>query len=184
AVGDRVTVPFVCGCGTCAYCASGDAQVCPHQQQPGFDLPGSFAQYVAVPAARANVVALPESVRFAEAAALGCRFATAFRAVVAHGQVAAGQWVAVHGCGGVGLSAIMIAVALGARVVAIDVSDRALARATSLGVETVLDATGIDPGGVGEAVRRATGGAHVSLDALGSAATAVASVSSLRRRGR
>jgi alcohol dehydrogenase len=183
-VGDRVTVPFVCGCGVCGYCAAGDAQVCPDQQQPGFDLPGSFAQYVAVPAAAANVVALPDSVAFAEAAALGCRFATAFRAVVAHGQVAAGQWLAVHGCGGVGLSAVMIAVALGARVIAVDVSGRALSRAESLGAEAVIDASGMDPVAVGEAVHRATGGAHVSIDALGSAATAVASVSSLRRRGR
>lgn len=184
AVGDRVTVPFVCGCGVCELCVAGDAQVCPDQRQPGFDLPGSFAEYVAVPAAGANVVALPDPVGFTEAAALGCRFATAFRAVVRHGRVAPGQWVAVHGCGGVGLSAVMIAVALGARVIATDVSGQALARAAALGAETTIDATAGDPASVGDAVRRATGGAHVAVDALGSAATAVASVSSLRRRGR
>jgi len=184
AVGSRVTVPFVCGCGICEFCVAGDAQVCPDQRQPGFDLPGSFAEYVAVPAAAVNVVGLPDSVGFTEAAALGCRFATAFRAVVAHGRVAPGQWVAVHGCGGVGLSAVMIAVALGARVIAIDVSDKALARAASLGAEITIDATEGDPTSVGDAVQRATGGVHLSVDALGSAATAVASVSSLRRRGR
>ena len=100
AIGDRVTVPFVLGCGACAYCQQGDAQVCPDQLQPGFTLPGSFAERVAVPRADANVVRLPAAVSFAAAAALGCRFATAYRAVVAHGLVANGQWVAVHGCGG------------------------------------------------------------------------------------
>lgn len=201
AIGDRVTVPFVCGCGRCEYCAAGDAQVCPNQQQPGFDLPGSFAEYVAVPAAAANLVRLPDSVTFTEAAALGCRFATAFRAVTAHGRVEPGHWVAVHGCGGVGLSAVMIAVALGARVIAVDVADSALARATALGAEIALNgrslgagpardtpspasAHAVSPAAIGAAVTERTGGCHLSLDALGSADTAVASVMSLRRRGR
>lgn len=182
AVGERVTVPFVCGCGRCEYCRSGNAQVCPNQQQPGFSGPGSFAEYVAVPAADANLVRLPDGVEFAAAAALGCRFATAFRAVTVHGGVAAGQWVAVHGCGGVGLSAIMIAVALGARVVAVDVSDQALRRAAALGAEHLIDASAAD---VARAVRSVTdGGAHVSLDALGSPVTATNSIRSLRPRGR
>jgi alcohol dehydrogenase len=183
AVGDRVTVPFVCGCGTCEYCRSGDAQVCPNQSQPGFTGPGSFAEYVAVPAADANLVALPEQVEFTAAAALGCRFATAFRAVTGHGRVQPGQWVAVHGCGGVGLSAVMIALALGARVVAVDVSAAALAAAVELGAQATIDAAaGAD---VPAAVREITGGgAHVSLDALGSPTTADASIRSLRRRGR
>ena len=56
--GDRVTVPFACGCGRCAYCLAGDAQVCPRQTQPGFTGPGSFAEFVAVHAADANLVAL------------------------------------------------------------------------------------------------------------------------------
>lgn len=202
AIGDRVAVPFVCGCGRCEFCAAGDAQVCPNQVQPGFDMAGSFAEFVAVPAAQANLVHLPESIGFAEAAAMGCRFATAFRAVVAHGRPDPGQWVAVHGCGGVGLSAVMIAVALGARVVAVDVSDTALARATALGAEVVINAAqvagdapgeGVDPRvtsylraeAIGAAVTEATGGgAQVSLDALGAAECAAASMFSLRRRGR
>ena len=72
---------------------------------------------------------------FVTAACLGCRFATAFRAVTAHGRVRAGDWLAVHGCGGVGLSAVMIGVALGARVVAVDVVPAALDRARELGAE-------------------------------------------------
>src|SRR6187549_330581 len=74
-VGERVTVPFVCGCGTCAYCLAGDAQVCPDQTQPGFTGPGSFAELVAVHGADTNLVRLPESIDFVTAASLGCRFA-------------------------------------------------------------------------------------------------------------
>ncbi|QNN52381.1 zinc-dependent alcohol dehydrogenase family protein [Nocardioides mesophilus] len=180
-VGERVTVPFVCGCGRCALCAAGDAQVCPDQTQPGFTGPGSFAELVALHAADLNLVPLPDSVDFVTAASLGCRFATAYRALTAHGRVGAGDWVAVHGCGGVGLSAVMIAVALGARVVAVDVAPAALARAGELGAEVLV------PGGPDAAARiveATAGGAGVSLDALGSPATAVASVECLRPRGR
>lgn len=180
-VGERVTVPFVCGCGRCDYCATGDAQVCPDQSQPGFTMPGSFAELVAIPAADLNVVVLPDDLDFITAAALGCRFATAFRALTAHGRVRPGDWVAVHGCGGVGLSAVMIAAALGARVVAVDVSEPALALAAQLGAE-VLVAGG--PDAVRRIVDATSGGAHVSLDAVGSTDTAVASVSCLRPRGR
>jgi D-arabinose 1-dehydrogenase-like Zn-dependent alcohol dehydrogenase len=178
--GDRVTVPFACGCGRCEYCLAGEAQVCPDQTQPGFTGPGSFADLVAIHAADANLVGLPEALDFVTSASLGCRFATAFRAVVTHGRVRPGDWVAVHGCGGVGLSAVMIAAALGARVIAVDVADAALARAGELGAEVAVTA-----GDAATAIMGATGGgAHVSVDALGSAATAVASVRSLRRRGR
>jgi len=182
-VGDRVTVPFVCGCGRCELCAAGEAQVCPNQTQPGFTGPGSFAELVALHAADTNLVSLPEGVDFVVAASLGCRFATAFRALTAHGRLTAGQWLAVHGCGGVGLSAVMIGVALGARVVAVDVSPAALDRARQLGAEVLVDGEQVPD--TAEAVRAATqGGVHVSLDALGSPDTAVASVHSLRRRGR
>jgi alcohol dehydrogenase len=174
--GDRVTVPFVCGCGECAYCLAGDAQVCPHQTQPGFTGPGSFAERVAIHAADANLVALPESVDLVTAASLGCRFATAFRALTVHGGLRGGDWLAVHGCGGLGLSAVMIGVALGARVVAVDLSAAALARARELGAHPVED-----PAAIAELTG---GGAHVSIDAAGSPATAVASVRCLRRRGR
>jgi D-arabinose 1-dehydrogenase-like Zn-dependent alcohol dehydrogenase len=179
--GDRVTVPFACGCGTCGYCLSGDAQVCPQQTQPGFTGPGSFAEFVAVHAADANLVSLGPTVDFVTAACLGCRFATAFRAVTAHGRVRAGDWLAVHGCGGVGLSAVMIASALGARVVAVDVAPAARDLARALGAEATVEAGPDLTAAVGEITG---GGAHVSIDALGSAAVAANSVRCLRRRGR
>ncbi|MEU8460996.1 zinc-dependent alcohol dehydrogenase family protein [Streptomyces sp. NPDC029003] len=183
--GDRVTVPFVCACGGCADCAAGEHQVCAHQTQPGFTHWGSFAEYVALEHADVNLVALPEELSYATAAALGCRFATAFRAVVARGRVAAGEWVAVHGCGGVGLSAVMIAVAAGARVVAVDTAPAARELARAFGAAHSVDPRDTGPGGTAGAVRDLTGGgAHLSLDALGSPATAAASVAGLRRRGR
>jgi D-arabinose 1-dehydrogenase-like Zn-dependent alcohol dehydrogenase len=180
--GDRVTVPFVCACGRCASCALGDGQVCEAQTQPGFTHWGSFAELVALDAADVNLVALPDSLSFSVAASLGCRFTTAFRAVTQVGRVRSGEWVAVHGCGGVGLSAVQVAVAAGAQVVAVDVSPGALSLASSFGASVVVDARSED---VVEAVRDATGGgAALSLDALGSAKTCVDSVLCLRRRGR
>ncbi|MBT2404258.1 MULTISPECIES: zinc-dependent alcohol dehydrogenase family protein [unclassified Streptomyces] len=180
--GDRVTVPFICACGSCADCAAGDHQVCARQTQPGFTHWGSFAEYVALDHADVNLVAVPEELSFATAAGLGCRFATAFRAVVAQGRVAPGEWVAVHGCGGVGLSAVMIAVAAGARVIAVDTAPGALELALRFGAAHCVDAS---HGGAADAVRELSGGgAHLSLDALGSPVTAAASVAGLRRRGR
>lgn len=182
-IGDRVTMPFVAGCGICPECASGNHQVCPDQFQPGFTGWGSFAEYVAVDFADTNLVGLPESIDCVTAASLGCRFATSFRALVAQGRVAAGEWVAVHGCGGVGLSAVMIAHALGGSVVAIDIADDKLDFAKTIGAaETINAHRGND---VVEAVRELTdGGAHVSIDALGSPETCFNSISCLKARGR
>lgn len=181
-VGDRVTAPFVCACGSCAECAAGDHQVCRRQTQPGFTHWGSFAEYVALDHADVNLVAVPGELSYATAAGLGCRFATAFRAVVGQGRVAAGEWVAVHGCGGVGLSAVTIAAAAGARVVAVDTAPEALELARRFGAAHCVDAAAVD---TAAAVRELTGGgAYLSLDALGSPATAAASVGGLRRRGR
>ncbi|GAA4695007.1 zinc-dependent alcohol dehydrogenase family protein [Nocardioides conyzicola] len=181
-VGDRVTVPFVCGCGRCEWCLSGNAQVCPDQQQPGFTHWGSFAEYVALHAADTNLVAVPDQVDLATAAGLGCRFATAYRALVGRARVTEGEWVTVIGAGGVGLSAVMIARALGARVVAVDRNQAALDVAAELGAEHTLLADGIDvPAAVGDLV---DGGSHVALDAVGSEQTCADAILSLRRRGR
>jgi len=181
--GDRVTLPFVCGCGYCGECASGNQQVCDHQFQPGFTHWGSFAQFVAIKYADVNLVRLPEKIDFVTAASLGCRFITSFRAVVAQGRIQAGEWLAVHGCGGVGLSAIMIGASLGANVVAIDIDDRSLALGAAVGAISAVNTTSVTD--VVEAVRDLTGGgAHVSIDALGHPETCFNSVSNLRKRGR
>lgn len=178
--GDRVTMPFVAACGHCEECAQGQQQVCRNQTQPGFTSWGSFAQYVAVDFADINLVRLPAELDFDIAASLGCRFATAFHALIDQGSLKAGQWLAVHGCGGVGLSAIVIAAGMGANIVAVDISDEALDLARSVGAHVTLNGAT----DVVKAIKQATGGgAHVSMDALGSAGTLFNSVRSLRRRG-
>ncbi len=182
-IGDRVTLPFVLGCGVCRECVSGNQQICDNQYQPGFSGWGSFAEYVALPYASNNLVRLPETMTFEAAAGLGCRFATAYRAVVDQGAVAEGAAVAVWGCGGVGLSAVMIASALGADVVAIDIDRRALDLARRFGAaHCVLSTSGSDD--VRAVTELLDGGAEVSLDALGSTETAVSSIQCLRKRGR
>ncbi|MES2951558.1 MAG: zinc-dependent alcohol dehydrogenase family protein [Pseudomonadota bacterium] len=182
-VGDRVTVPFVGGCGVCPQCHAGHQQVCDKQFQPGFTHWGSFAEYVGIHQADLNLVELPQTMDFTTAASLGCRFVTSFRAVIDQGKTSAGQWVAVHGCGGVGLSAIMIANAVGANVVAIDISDDKLNLARAMGAVATVNASKV--ANVVEAVLEITqGGAHVSLDALGHPTTCFNSISNLRKRGK
>jgi alcohol dehydrogenase len=181
--GDRVTVPFVCGCGKCPQCASGNHHICDHQFQPGFTHWGAFAEYVAIDRADSNLVGLPQEIDFVTAAVLGCRFMTSFRAIVAQGRVLPGQWVAVHGCGGVGLSAVMIAGAMGAQVIGVDINDRTLGLAKTLGAAATLNA-GREKD-IPKAIQDISGGgAHVSIDALGSVVTCRNSILCLRKRGR
>lgn len=180
-VGDRVAVPFVCACGRCLVCESGNHQVCPHQWQPGFDGWGGFAEYVALPVADVNLVRLPPGIGFDVAASLGCRVATAYRAVATMGRVTAGDEVTVHGAGGVGLAALAIARALGARVTVIDPSPAAREAAIRLGAATALEPS---PHLV-EMIREATsGGPHVSIEAIGDSTACHRSITSLRPRGR
>lgn len=181
--GDRVTVPFAIGCGGCPQCLAGDSHICDDYFQPGFTAWGSFAEWVALRHADTNLVRLPEEMDFVESASLGCRFGTSFRAVVAQGRLAPGEWLVVHGCGGVGLAAVMIAHAVGAQVIAVDVREEALACARSIGAAHGLAAK--SEAELLAAIRELTGGgAHVSIDALGSRATCRASILGLRKRGR
>ncbi|GAA0596806.1 alcohol dehydrogenase catalytic domain-containing protein [Kribbella sandramycini] len=171
-VGDRVTTPFICACGTCEQCLAGNQQVCPNQLQPGFNYWGSFAEYVAIPFAQVNLVRLPDAMDFGTAAGLGCRFATSFRAVRQVGQVQPGETAVVLGCGGVGLSAVMIAAAAGARVIAVDTNPAALELARQYGAaETLTDASELR-------------GVDITFDALGSNELVQQALRALRPRGR
>lgn len=180
--GDRVVVPFCGGCGHCEWCLSGHHQVCDAPFQPGFATWGGFGQLVPVEKADINCIALPETVDFLAAAAMGCRFMTAFHGLVGAAKVQAGEWVAVHGSGGIGLSAVMIGTALGAQVIAVDIDSSKLDFAKTFGAVHTVNASNCDPA---EAIHDLTdGGAQVSIDALGLAATCRNSVRSLRKRGR
>jgi alcohol dehydrogenase len=182
-VGDRVTAPFILACGHCPDCRGGEPTACNHQDVIGFTFWGAFAEAVAIPHADFNLVHLPDSLGYEEAAGMGCRVTTAWRGLTDRARLQPGEWLVVHGSGGVGLSATMIAAALGARVLAVDVNDGALEQARGVGANEVLNVSDIDD--VGEAVREITGGgAHVSVDALGVTATFDNSLRSLRKMGR
>ncbi|MGM0604753.1 MAG: zinc-dependent alcohol dehydrogenase family protein [Halobacteriota archaeon] len=182
--GDHVAIPFNLGDGTCSQCRRGHSNTCENLVPLGFTpiAQGAFAEYVAVPYADHNVVQLPEGVSSTEMAGLGCRFMTAFHALAHRATVGAGDWLAVHGCGGVGLSAVHIAEALGANVIAVDLDDETLELADRLGATETVNATAVED--VPAEVRAITdGGAAVSVDALGIEATCRNSVLSLGTRG-
>ena len=182
-VGERVAVPFSLGCGSCRTCLNGHGNVCADDRALGFEeaAPGAFAERVHVPNAEYNVTRLPDGVSPVAMAALGCRYVTAYNALARRADLKAGEWLAVVGCGGVGLSAVQLGAALGARVLAVDLDERALDLADELGARATVDATD-DP--VSEIRDLTNGGAHVALDALGSAETFRTTIDSLRRRGR
>jgi len=180
--GDRVLVPFSQGEGSCEYCRSGNSHVCAQPQLPGFSYWGGYGRLVGVPKADVNLVTMPDEVGFLEGAAMGCRFMTSYHGVVDRAQVRPGEWVAVHGCGGIGLSAVHIAAAAGASVIAVDLDDRKLELAQKVGAAHVVNGKKSD---AIKAIRDIThGGAHVAVDALGIATTCRNAILSLRRQGR
>jgi len=180
-VGDRLIAPFILACGTCPACQSGQSNTCTDQRLPGFGEPGAWAEYVSVPRAR-NLVRLPESLSPVLAAGLGCRVTTAWHALTGRAALQGGEWLAIHGTGGIGLSCLILGRALGARVIVVDVVPEKLAHALDLGAEAAFDAR---DGDVAARIREVTGGgAHVSVEALGIEATTAASIDCLRALGR
>ncbi len=182
-VGDRVTAPVIMGCGQCPTCRIGHLTICDDQYVVGFSGNGAFAERVSVPFADANVVVLPDAISDEVAAALGCRTTTAFAAVVDKAMVKAGESLAVHGCGGVGLSAILIGASVGACVVAVDVVDEKLELAKEIGATHVINAA--KEADVASAIREITdGGAQASIEALGITETFHNSLRCLAKLGR
>jgi alcohol dehydrogenase len=180
-VGDRLIAPFILACGSCPSCQSGHSNTCPNQRLPGFIEPGAFAEYVAVPFDH-NLAHLPDTMSPTLAAGLGCRVTTAWHALTGRAALQPGEWLAVHGTGGIGLSTLLLGRALGARVVVVDIVPEKLAHALSLGAEAAVDA---GEGDTAATIRRLTGGgAHVSVEALGISATTNASIECLRPLGR
>ena len=181
AVGDRLIAPFILSCGDCPACHTGVSNTCANQIVPGFGTPGAYAEYVAVPFDH-NLVHLPDTMTPALAAGLGCRVTTAWHALTDRANVRAGEWVSVHGTGGIGLAAMLLAKMLGAQVVVVDVVDEKLAHAKGLGADATVNAA---TGDAADAIKDITGGgAHVSIEALGIAATTNASIDCLRILGR
>jgi len=186
-VGTRVAVPFILSCGACHYCCHCHRPtVCDNQRQPGFTQFGSFAEYLRVPRARRNLCPIPEAVSDQQAAALGCRFTTAYRAVLQQGRVREKDSVAVFGCGGLGLSCIMLSVAQGcSTVIAVDVSDEALQKALKLGATHTVRADQTSEQ-IQQEVLKVTNnrGADVSIEASGFVSACENAVLCTRRAGR
>ncbi len=180
-VGDRVIAPFILSCGACPECRSGQTTTCRAQRVPGFGEPGAYAEYVSAPHAH-NLARLPDSLTPALAAGLGCRVTTAFQALTGRAGLQAGEWLAVHGTGGIGLSVLLIGLALGARVIVVDIVQERLDHALSLGAEAAVSARDGDV--ASKIVEITRGGAHISVEALGIAETTNASLGCLRPLGR
>lgn len=179
--GDRVVFPFNQACGGCPTCSEGNQHICDNMALSMFLGAGGFAEYSPVASADVNLVNLPEAISFVQGAALGCRFMTAFHGVTAQGEVKPGDWVAVWGCGGVGLAAVDVASAMGANVIAVSRTQQKLNMAIELGAVASIQAGE----GVPEQIQEMTGGGvHVSLECLGTAATWMPSIMSLRKKGR
>ncbi|EPX76186.1 zinc-dependent alcohol dehydrogenase family protein [Salipiger mucosus] len=180
-VGDRLVAPFILSCGSCPACRSGESNTCADQRLPGFVEPGAFAEYVAVPR-DFNLARLPEGMSPTLAAGLGCRVTTAWHALTGRARLAGGEWLAVHGTGGIGLSAAILGRALGAHVIVVDIVQEKLDHAMSLGMDAAVNAT---EGDAAEKIREITGGgADVSVEALGIQATVDASIRCLAPLGR
>ena len=180
--GDRVVAPFVHACGVCSFCAAGHQNVCSNLQAPMFHYTGGFGRFAKVANADVNLVNLPESMGFEEAASLGCRFITSWHGLVDQAAVQAGEWVVVFGCGGVGLAAVEIASALGASVIGVSRDPAKLEVAKTMGAVAVVKAD--QPDAVNQVIQLTGGGAHVTVDALGAKETCLNGVLSLRTRGR
>ncbi len=181
-VGDRVVVPHAHGEGTCEYCLTGHSNICDNGSVAGTTYWGGYGEYVAVPDADRNCVLLPDSVSYEVGAALGCRFMTAFHGLVDQVKLQAGEWIAIHGSGGLGLCLAHIANAIGAKVIAVDINDEALNLAREYGAHVTINSREKDA--VQEIMEITDGGAHVAVDALGIAITCQNSLKSLRKRGR
>ncbi|NDV98005.1 alcohol dehydrogenase catalytic domain-containing protein [Salipiger sp. PrR002] len=180
-VGDKLVAPFILACGTCPQCREGQQHTCFDQRLPGFIEPGAFAEYVAVPR-DFNLARLPEGMSPTLAAGLGCRVTTAWHALTGRAALQGGEWLAVHGTGGIGLSAAILGRALGAHVVVVDVVQEKLDHALSLGMDAAVNAAEED---AAAKIKEITGGgAHVSVEALGIPQTVNASIRCLRPLGR
>lgn len=178
---DRVLVPAVLSCGHCTLCRTGRENICENSQMLGNHIDGGYAEYVAVPAK--DVFRMPDDVPLVEGSVIADAVTTPFHAVVRRGKVAAGDWVIVFGCGGVGLSLVQVAAAVGARVIAVDVKDAKLETARRFGATATLNPAAVPK--LDKAVRALSGGGvDVAFEAVGKATAQEAALNCLRTGGR
>src|SRR5436190_2955482 len=178
--GQRVMDHHYAGCGICAHCRVGWSQLCRAGITVyGVTAHGGHADYLKVPAR--TIVPLPEELSFAEGAAVACGTGTAYGAL-RRMRIAGGDTLAVFGQGPVGLSATVLGVAMGARVIAVETSAERIKLAEEFGADAAIDASKEDPV---EALKELTGGVGVdlALDCTGVAAARRAAVRSVKTWG-
>lgn len=151
--GETVLVPAVLSCGECLNCRRGRDNICERMVMPGNHADGGFAEFLTIPAR--TLVRLPDGLPIQESAIISDAVSTPFHAVRNRGRVQGGDWVAIFGCGGVGINAVQIAAALGASVLAVDLDSKKLAQARELGAAEAFNSQEID---VPKAIRKLTGG--------------------------
>ncbi len=158
ALGDRVGIPWLySACGHCDYCLTGDENLCLSQQNSGYSVDGSYAEYCK--AHGEYVVKIPDSLSYVDAAPLFCAGVTTYKALKVS-TAKPGEWVAIFGIGGLGHLAVQYAVAMGLNVVAIDTGSDKLALAKKLGASICLDFKSDD---IVDKVLKETGGVHASI---------------------
>lgn len=179
--GDRVLLPAVLTCGQCAQCRRGRENICERMVMFGNHVDGAYAEFVAAPAK--DVFFVPDEIPLEEAAIIADAMSTPFHAVTVRGRVQPGDWVAVIGCGGVGLNVVQIASAVGARVIAIDLVEEKLVLATALGAQHTINARAAEQ--VPKMVKKLTdGGVDVAVEAVGAPRTIALAFDTIRRGGR
>lgn len=178
--GDRVTINHYLGCGYCENCAAGNLMWCREARGYGGPIDGSHADYVI--ADERNCVLMPDSVSFIDGAFVACPGGTAYSSMRKL-DVKAGDTVAVFGLGPVGLSGVILAKALGGKVIGVDIIETRTDLATQLGADAVVNAQNEDPV---RAIRDFTGGrgAALAFEASGSPKGREDIVSCLRRGGK
>ncbi|GAB3949563.1 alcohol dehydrogenase AdhP [Spirosoma harenae] len=177
-LGDRVGIPWLyTACGHCEHCFTGWETLCEHQQNTGYSVQGSYAEYVL---ADPNYVGhIPDSLSFEEAAPILCAGVTVYKGLK-ETEVKPGQWVVISGIGGLGHLAVQYAKAMGMRVAAVDIQEDKLELARSVGAEIVINATKEDPV---TTIQQQIKGAHGVLVTAVSRSAFAQAVGMLRRRG-
>ena len=179
-VGASVVLSPITTCGACAACRTGHENQCAKQRMLGNTVDGGFAEYVTWPARDSFVV--PPEVPLEEGCVISDALATAFHAVVRRGRIAAGETVAVFGCGGLGLSVVQVAAMVGAKVIAIDLDPAKLTLASRLGASATLDAN--DPGLAKKLRAQTGGGPEVAIECIGKSSVLEQALSVIRPTGR
>lgn len=179
--GDRVLIPAVLSCGRCRYCRAGRENLCDNLRMLGNHLDGAYAEFIAVPAA--ELVVVPDSVPLTEVSIVADAMSTPYHAVKHRGRVQLGDYVAVVGCGGVGLNVVQCATVAGGRVIAVDTNPERLEIARQLGAIETVNPDEVDR--IDKHIRHLTdGGVDVAFEAIGNPQTMRSAFGLLRRGGR